>query len=283
MTATATASVRADARLGFGGVLRSEWIKFTSLRSTYWTTGIIVALWLGIAFLAAISGIGTTQYGPDGQEIPLTDEYVQYTLVMFGTFGALVGVLVAAIQGVLAISGEYSTGMIRSSLAAVPGRLGMYAAKAVVVFVWMFLTAAVSTLGAYLVSLPFLANEGIDASLDGGVLLAYLGAAVYLGLVALFGLGVGTAVRAGAGGIAIVVGVLLVLPTLVLALGGFVDWLPEVSPYLLSNAGSAMSFIDGNPAFGEPEFGPGIATLVTAAWAAVGVAVGALALKGRDA
>jgi len=282
MTATATASVRADARLGFGGVLRSEWIKFTSLRSTYWTTGIIIALWLGLTLIAAASGM-STPIGPDGQALPMTDDLLQYNLVSFGTFGVMVGVLVAAIQGVLAISGEYSTGMIRSSLTAVPGRLSMYAGKAVVVFVWMFLIGAVSTLGSYLVALPFLAADGVEATLDGPVLLAYLGAAVYLGLVALFGLGIGTLVRAGAGGIAIVVGVLLVLPTLILALTFAAEWLGDVLPYVLSQSGAAMSNIEGNPAFGELEYGPGVATLIMAAWSGVALLIGAVALKGRDA
>lgn len=283
MTATATASVRADARLGFGGVLRSEWIKFTSLRSTYWTSGVIVLLWIGLALLMASTG-QFAAVGPTGEALPMGDEQRQYLLVMIATSGSLIGVLVAGIQGVLSISGEYSTGMIRSSLTAVPHRLPVLAGKGIVVFIWMFLLGAVSIAGSYLVALPFLGADGIDATLDGGTLLAFLGATVYLGLVGLFGLGIGTLVRAAAGGIAIVVGVLLVLTTVLGVLSMLsIEWINELTPYLLSNSGSAMSMVEGNSIFGEQTLEPIGATLVTAAWSAAALVLGGLALKGRDA
>jgi ABC-2 type transport system permease protein len=286
MTAIATApaaSVRADARLTFGGVLRSEWIKFTSLRSTYWTSGVILLLWVGIGLLMASTG-GFRPFDPmTGETLPMTEEFRVYTLAMIPTAGTVFGVLVAGIQGVLAMSGEYSTGMIRSSLAAVPGRLPVFAGKAVVVFVWMFLLGAIGTLGTYLATSPFLVADDVDVALDGSVLLAYLGAAVYLGLVGLFGLGIGTLVRNAAGGIAVVVGVLLVLTAVLPLLGLSLEWLNDWSPYLLSNAGTAMSNIEGNAAYGDPALTPGIATVVTAAWSAVSLALGAALLKGRDA
>jgi ABC-2 type transport system permease protein len=282
MTATATASVRADARLGFGGVLRSEWIKFTSLRSTYWTSAVILLLWVGLALLMSSTG-GFTMVGPTGEEMPITAEQSQYVTVLVATSGSVIAVLVAGIQGVLSISGEYSTGMIRSSLTAVPGRLAVLAGKAVVTFAWTFLLGAVSITAAYLVALPFLGGQGIDGSLDGDVLLAFLGAAVYLGFVSLFGLGIGTLVRSAAGGIAIVVGVLLVLTTVLGLLSMSIEWIGDLSPYLLSNAGGAMSMIEGNPFFGEQTLEPIGATLVTAVWPVAALAIGAVALKGRDA
>lgn len=276
MTATATASVRADARLGFGGVLRSEWIKFTSLRSTYWTSGIILLVWVGFALLMA----GFSDFAAQG----LAEEDLrQYLAVFPATIGVNVGVLVAGILGVLSFSGEYSTGMIRSSLTAVPARLPVLAAKAFVVFAWSFLLGALSVTLSFLASQPFFAADDLASAPDGSVLLAFLGAAVYLGLIALFGLGIGALVRAGAGGIAIVVGVIMVLPIVGGILGNWIDWMSDVLEVLPSQVGMNLTGIEGNPLFGEPAYGAGASLLILAAWSAVALTLGAVALKGRDA
>lgn len=288
MTAT-SATVRRGARLSFTGLVRSEWIKFTSLRSTYWTSGIIFVLWLGLALLLA-SVANFTAFDPmTGETLPVTDELRQSATMSAVTSGIMFGMLVAGIQGVLSISGEYSTGMIKSSLTAAPRRLGMYAAKGVVTFVWMFLLGGVSALGAYLVAMPFLAADDMLAPLGAEELFAILGAATFLGFVGLFGLGVGTIVRSGAGGIAIVVAVLMVVP---MALGIFsiwIDWIADVMPYMLDSAGNAMMAIPSddsgtaNPTGMVEQLEPGIATLVALAWTAVSLALGALALRSRDA
>ncbi len=276
MTATAAASVRADARLGFGGVLRSEWIKFTSLRSTYWTSGIILLVWVGFALLMA----GFSDFAAQG----LAEEDLrQYLAVFPATIGVNVGVLVAGILGVLSFSGEYSTGMIRSSLTAVPARLPVLAAKAFVVFAWSFLLGALSVTLSFLASQPFFAADDLASAPDGAVLLAFLGAAVYLGLIALFGLGIGALVRAGAGGIAIVVGVIMVLPIVGGILGNWIDWMSDVLEVLPSQVGMNLTGIEGNPLFGEPAYGAGASLLILAAWSAVALTLGAVALKGRDA
>lgn len=205
MTTVAAAPATGSGGVTFGRVLRSEWIKFTSLRSTFWTSAVIILIWLGFAFMMSFTASNLVT-GPNGEMPPITDELRQYATVLAATVGVSMGVLVAAIQGVLAMSGEYSTGMIRSSLTAVPSRLPVLAAKGIVVFVWMFLLGLVSTLGSYLIGLPFLGQDDLAAPLGAPELLAFVGAAGYLGLVALLGVGVGTAVRSGAGGIAIVVG-----------------------------------------------------------------------------
>ncbi|GMA27089.1 ABC transporter permease [Arenivirga flava] len=276
MTATATASVRADARLGFGGVLRSEWIKFTSLRSTYWTSGVILLVWIGFALLMA----GFSEFSVQGVG---EDELRQYLAVIPATIGVNVGVLVAGILGVLAFSGEYSTGMVRSSLTAVPSRLPVLAAKAVVVFVWSFLLGALSVTLSFLAAQPFFAADGLAGAPDGPVLLAFLGAAVYLGLIALFGLGIGALVRAGAGGIAIVVGLIMVLPIVGGILSGWIDWVTEVLAVLPSQVGMNLTGVEGNALFGDPAYGMGASLLILAAWSAASLLLGALALKGRDA
>lgn len=277
MTAQAPAPARRPefegVRLRSSGIIASEALKLTTVRSTWWSFGVSIVLALGLALLLGAS------FTPDTASVLGAD-----TLLLSGATAHLQFVgLVVAVLGALSIGGEYSTGMIRSSVTAVPGRLAVLVGKAVVTFVWTFLLGAVSIAAAYLAALPFLGREGFDATLDGSVLLAFLGAAVYLGFVSLFGLGIGTLVRSAAGGIAIVVGVLLVLTTVLGLLSMSIDWIGDLSPYLLSNAGGAMSMIEGNPLFGEQTLEPIGATLVTAVWPAAALVIGAVALKARDA
>lgn len=287
MTAT-SAAVRPDAKLSFGGLVRSEWIKLTSLRSTYWTSGIILVLWLGIALLLASVATFSAVDPATGQPLPVSDELRQSATMSAVTAGVMFGMLVAGIQGVLSISGEYSTGMIKSSLTAEPRRLAMYTAKGIVIFVWMFLLGAVSALGAYLVAMPFLSADDMLAPLGAEELVALLGAATFIGLVGLFGLGIGTLVRSAAGGIAIVVAVLMVVPLVLGMLSIWIDWIGDVIPYLLDSAGNAMMTIPAENGTADMMgmqvvLEPGIATLVAVAWTGASLALGALVLKARDA
>lgn len=273
--ASAPASIRSDARLRLTGVLRSEWIKFTSLRSTFWTTAIILVLWVGLAVLLA----STAEFG----DVPESEELRQYLAVFPATIGVQVGILVAGIQGVLAFSGEYATGQIRSSFAAVPRRLPVLAAKSVVVFVWTFFVSLLGVFASWGAATAILDAKGYATQFDVEVLTALLGAPLFVGLVALFGVGIGALVRSGAGGITIVVGVVLALPTVFLLLSGFLEWVGDLSPYLMTNAGSVLTSIPGNAMFGDPAIGTADALLTLAIWAAVPLVAGAFVLKGRDA
>ncbi|GAB3405731.1 ABC transporter permease subunit [Schumannella luteola] len=266
----------------FGRVLRSEWIKFTSLRSTFWTSAIILVLWIGLA--AMLAATAPTELAPGADP----DENGRFLLGTVVTTGASIGVLVAAIQGVLIISGEYSTGMIRSSLAAVPRRLPVLFGKAIVAFVWMFLLGAVGVLGSLGVAAALFTARDIPLVIDGDVLTAFAGAALYLGLVAVFGLGIGTAVRSSAGGIAIALGVLLVLPTLLMVLSSWLDWIGDVMKFLISQAGSTLASVPGPSAMAlggaaDDALTPAVAAIVVLVWAVAALVLGAIALKRRDA
>ena len=197
-------------------------------------------------------------------------------LANIATIGVQFTQIVVAVLGVLVITGEYSTGMIRSTLTAVPGRLGALAAKAVVLFAATFVVAVVASALAFAVSSVILASEGVNASLfDPEVLLPILGGALYLGLLALFALGIGTIVRSGAGGIATVLGVLLLLPTLLAVLP--FDWAGDLAPFLFSNAG--INF--WHPEFSDWEVWQNLA--VTIGWVVASLGIGAVLLKRRDA
>lgn len=279
-TITPTAAQPSRTRLtslSFGGVLRSEWIKLRSLRSTIWSYVILVVLALGMALLMSLSFLSGG--GPAGEmgTAGLSDEAQAELLVQTSTFGAFFGQLVVAVLGVLVITGEYSTGMIRSTLAAVPTRLPALAAKAVVLFAVTFVMATIAAVGAFFVASAVFADSGITANLfDPDVILPILGSALYLGLVALFALGVGTMLRSSAGGIATVVGVLLVLPLVLQMIPA--DWVQDVLPYVLSTAGVGLfsdTSADATP-FWEN-------LLIVLAWVGASIAGATVLLKRRDA
>lgn len=256
--------------LSFAGILRSEWIKLRTVRSTAWSFALVVVIALG---MAAIMSLALDL--PGGGDLPaaLQTSFV----VQASTFGIFFGQLVVAVLGVLVVSGEYSTGMIRSTLTAVPRRLPALWAKAAVLFVATFVVGAVATIGSFLVIVPILAGKGIHASLfDGAVIVPLLAGALYLALVAVFALGIGTMLRSSAGGIAATLGMLLLLPIVLSMIPA--TWATDLVPYLVSNAGSGM-MASGGPAIMEPWQ----ALLVVLGWLVVSLAGAAVLLKRRDA
>jgi ABC-2 type transport system permease protein len=252
------------------GILRSEWIKLFTLRSTIWTLAVTVVVSIGFAVLAALAiSFASSQID---QTFP-----PEFT-VSIATSGLLFSQLSIGVLGALVITGEYSTGMIRSTFAAIPRRWPALVAKAIVLFVVTFVVGAISTFVSYLVVSPILAGAGIGASLaDDGVVLRLFGGALFLACVALLALGIGTMLRNSAGGIAVVLGVLFVLPILVAFIP--TEWATELAKYLFSNAGSAFSASD---ATGEQfSFGQNLAVVL--AWLAVTFAGALVLLKKRDA
>ncbi len=278
LTHETAASIRPDARLGFTRIVRSEWIKLTSLRSTLWSLALIIALGIGLALM--ITALNSTIEG-----MPASDPGSVLTTV---TIGIAFGQLIAAVLGVLVISGEYSTGMIRSTLAAVPTRLPMLTAKAIVLFVLVTAVGLVTMFGAWAATYPILEGQGAAVGLtEPGFAVALSGAAVYLGLTAVFALGLGTLVRSSAGGIAAALGVLLVVPTVLPLLALAADWVAELTPYMLSNAGVAMSRLPETDAVGAA-LGAGLlepwaGALVVLAWAVISLVLGAIRLRRQDA
>ncbi|HWR84580.1 MAG TPA: ABC transporter permease [Rhodoglobus sp.] len=268
-TATLSPSLT-TARLSGSGILRSEWIKLRSLRSTVWSYLIVIAMSLGLAALLASTM-------PD-EALRLGDPAA--TALGSATGGLMFGQLVVAVLGVLVVSGEYSTGMIRSTLTAVPRRLPALWAKAVVLFVATFVVGAVSTVGSFLLASSILGGRGIEASLlDEGVLLALAGGSLYLALVAVFALGIGTMLRSSAGGIAAALGILLLLPVVLQLIP--TEWAADLIPYTPSAAGMALSALPGDTIAGQPEvWQSGLALL---AWVAASILGAALLLKRRDA
>jgi len=272
MTSTATPTFAPDfvvsgAPLSFAGLLRSEWIKLRTVRSTIWSYATVIVISLGMALLMS------STLNLEGTQVPESEQ--GSWIIQVSTFGIIFGQLVVGVLGVLSISGEYSTGMVRSSLTAVPRRLPMLAAKAIVLFVCTYVVGLVSVVGSYLVASPILAGKGLSASLaDPDVFLPLLGAALYLSLVAVFALGMGTILRSSAGGIAATLGVILLLPTVFQLIPA--DWAADLLPYILSNAGTAIFA-------GSDSMEPWQNILIVLGWVAVSLAGAAVLLKRRDA
>jgi ABC-2 type transport system permease protein len=260
------------ARLTGGGILRSEWIKLRTVRSTVWSYVVVLAASIGLAALMASTfPVDDLVGAPADQQTGL--------VVQAATSGALFGQLVVAVLGVLVISGEYSTGMIRSTLAAVPRRLGALWAKAIVLFLATFVVGLVSSFGAFLVAAPIFAANGIQASLlDEGVPAALVGSALYLALVAVLSLGMGAILRNSAGGIAAAVGVILILPIVFMLIP--TQWASDLGAYTPSSAGGALYSFGPVP---DGSLAPWQGGLVLLAWVAAALIIGAALLKRRDA
>jgi ABC-2 type transport system permease protein len=274
-TLTAPRPALAGAKVTFPRVVRSEWIKFTSLRSTGWSLALILLIGVGFAAILA-----ATIDMVDG--VPDDGASAQTVTLSVITIGFTMGQLVAAVLGALSLGGEYATGMVRSTFAAVPRRLPVLWAKAVVLFATVSVVGAVTAFASWAATYGMLDAKGLASPLDGDLALALVGGSVYLGLVAVFALGVAAAVRSSAGSIAFALGILLVLPTLVMVLGSAVEWVADVQPYLLSNAGDDMFSIAPAEGVEEGSLALPVATLVATAWTAASLAVGALVLRGRD-
>lgn len=273
----------------FARVVRSEWIKLRTLRSTVWSFAIIVVMTVLIGLLFA--SVYDVSFGP------AQDQAGQNTIALAAvTGGVSLTQLVAAVLGVLIISGEYTTGMIRSTLAAVPRRLPALWAKALVLAVCTFVIGLVASAVTLLITVPILAGKGIEPQLlDGDFVRSVLGTAAYLALIALLAYGLGVILRSSAGGIAAAAGLIFLVPTvlsIVAAVSG-TAWLSNASAFLPSNAGARMYAYNA----GEPDpfaaagadlsevitLDAGQGALVLVAWVVVLLGVGAVLLKRRDA
>ncbi len=292
MTATSlesqhTSTHRQD-NVSFFRVVNSEWIKLRTLRSTIWCFGLIVFLTIAFGLLLALT-----------LDIPkefVLDSATQNSfLVTVATLGVNFTQLIAAVLGVLIISGEYTTGMIRSTFTAVPTRLPAVFAKMLVLAISTFVVGLVSIVATALIAVPLLAGKGVHADLlDGEVLRALVGGAGYLALIALLSFGFGAILRNSAGGIASALGLILVVPSVLAIVSAITraTWVQNVSTFLPSNAGSLMfGYSTGEQTVGGPPAPEaGVITLdtlqgflVLVAWVVVLAVISLVLVKRRDA
>jgi ABC-2 type transport system permease protein len=229
-------------------ILRSEWLKLRTVRSTYWSLFVAV---LGMVVVSAIVSL-THKTGS-----PLANP----------TSSILVGVLFAqlaiAVVGILAVTSEYSTGMIRSTFVAAPQRRAVIAAKAAVFGAVAFVVGIVGSFISFFVGQALLSSQGITMSLASpGALRSVIGVGLYLGLLGVLAVGLGAIIRSSAGAIAALVGLILVLPAVLQVLPSSIR--DGVGKFLPGNAGQAIFHATDVPSL-SPWIGLGVFALFCSA------------------
>jgi ABC-2 type transport system permease protein len=248
-------------------VVRSEWIKFRTLRSSWLM--LLAAVTAMVAIGAAVGyntgknwvGLAPEDAAPSG-----------------GLQGYLLAQLLVGVLGVLFVTGEYGTGMIRSTLAAVPRRVPVLLAKALVFSGVAVISMVSASLAGFASAQAFLSHYGHGTSLgDPGVLRVVIGTGIYLTLIGLLGGAIGWIVRNTAGGISTFLGLLLVLPLMVGLLPG--SAVKDVAHYLPSNAGDSLVTSVHVPGTLTPWLG----LVVLLAWVTGTLTVAAIQLSRKDA
>ena len=250
-------------------VLNSEWIKMRSLRSTSLT---LLAAVVAMVALGWIVGWATNSHWSRMDPI----ERALFSPIDNSLTGFHLAQLAVGVLGVLLISGEYATGMIRATFAAVPHRLPVLWAKAGLYAGVTFVLMLVAAFAAFLGGQQFLGSHGTTLSATHAVQ-SIVGVAGYLTLIAVFAVALGFIIRSTAGGIATLFGLLLVLPAIGQVLP--TSWQNATLPYLPSNAGASMFSIHTDPS----NLSAGLGLLVLCLWVAAALVGAAVLVKRRDA
>ncbi|HEX6394421.1 MAG TPA: ABC transporter permease [Acidimicrobiales bacterium] len=212
----------------FVDALLSEWTKFRTVRSSFWTLAIGAVLGVGLG--AVVSIVSANHYATD------PEVHFNWNPTDRSLGSLMLTQLAFEILGVLVVTGEYSTGMIRTSLAAVPNRSRMLAAKTLVFAVVIFVVSEVVSFAAFLIGQALISGKAPTANLgQPQVLRAVIGNGLYLTTLALVGLALGVILRHAAAGIGTFVAILLVLPSIALALP--TSWAKPIEKYWPTNAG----------------------------------------------
>jgi ABC-2 type transport system permease protein len=315
MATTTTSAVRlatlppAAGRAGLRGAIASEFTKLRSVRSTYWTLAALLIVSIGIG--AAISAGSASDLSSNPGDKAGFDA-TQVSLFAFFELGQLI----IAVVGAMSITSEYSTGMIRTSLTALPRRGVVFAAKAIVLTAVTLVVSLVTSFIAFFLGQAILSGSGVGASvlgttsvpraaegIGGGpnspptsvtlvghilipsstVLTAIIGTALFVTVVAVIAFGLGAIIRHTAGAITTVIGVMFIVPIIVQILPS--NWRWDLMRFMPDSAGRVLSVTIGK-ANGDglahlwsawPQF------LVTVAYAVVLLGVGGYLFRKRDA
>jgi len=259
---------------GLREALHAEWTKLRTLPGTPWLLAALILLTVAVsAAAAAAAACPSGGCGVDPAKLSLT--------------GINLGQAVAAILGVLVISGEYSTGMIRTTITAMPRRTSMMAAKATIVSGLVLAAGTIAVLGSLLAGRLILPGHGFTPAhgylplslADGPVLRAAAGSVLYLALIALLSLGVATIIRDSGAAIGTVLGLLYLSP-IIAAVVKSPHWHTDIERYAPMSAGLTIQATTGLRSLPISPWG-GLGVL--AAWAAAALLAGGLVLRLRDA
>lgn len=229
MPPVASPPATGSARSRLTDILRSETCKLLTVRSTYWT--LLAALAANVVF-AALAAV----FLPGQLTAP---EKATFDVTRVSLIGIHLSQIAFGVLGVLVITSEYSTGMIRATFSAVPQRRTLLAAKTVVFATTALTVGVISSFAAYFTFQLFLSDNSLQSSIaDPGVLRAVIGGGLFLTVLGLLGLGLGAIIRASAGAIAAVFGLLFVPPILLELLPQ--TWRTTAGPYVPMEAGGQI-------------------------------------------
>ena len=276
-----TTSVVADlppvppGRYSFVGCLRSEWTKLCSVRSTIWSLVATAVLTLAICVLATGTEAGRWAHANAGNRLAFDPTSLSLAGFLFGQLS--IGVL-----GVLMVSAEYSTGTIRATFGAIPNRILVLAAKVTVFSAVAFVLGEILSFASFYIGQAILSGSTPTATLgQAGVLRAVIGGGLFLTVLGLFALGLGTIVRHSAGAITVFVGIFFVVPLIVETLpSGIKD---TVGKYLPDNIGATMTTVKQGFRTDVPTFSPWVSFGLLCAYAAAALLIGGVLLARRDA
>ena len=268
--APALPAYSAPQRLSQARVMRSEWTKLRTQPSAAWALLSGVVLTIGFGVLYCLVRVTRPPHGAAAVS--------SFDPTAISLAGINLAQLAFGVLGVLLISSEYATGLIRASFAAVPGRLPVLWSKAAVFALVTCTLSVPAAFAAFGVGQSILSRQHLGTTLGmPGVARAVLGSALYLALIGLLGLGLGALIRSTAGAIAALFGVLFAVPLVAAFLPG--SWSDDVSKYLPAQAGLAVTAVRPDPSSLAPWAGLGVLCLYTA----VVLVLGALRMHHRDA
>ena len=280
MTTTAPAPAvpapAAASHLRFGGLLSSEWTKIRSVRSTAWTLILFIVITIG--FTALFTWLTVANWnGPHAaaRDVRVATDPVGFILGA----GLGLGQLTLCVLGVLVMTTEYSTGVIRSSLLAVPRRLWMLSAKCTVFAALLLVVCEIVVFGSFFLGSAILHSHVAVSLSDHNVTRAVLGSGLYLTVLGLFSMAIGGIIRHTAGAVTTAIGVVFVLPILSGLLPN--SWGAHVNGYLPEQAGTLIG--QAHPTGGGNVLSAWEGFGVFCLWAAVLLAIAAFLLQKRDA
>ncbi len=219
-------------RAGLTGTLRSEFTKIRSVRSTYWTMLVLFVVCVGLgALITSLTAAHWNQASPADRA---TFNAARNSLV-----GLYFGQFVIVVLGALTVTAEYSTGMIRTSLTAMPRRGTFFLAKALVFAVVALVIGLITSFAAFFLGQALLSSKHIETTLGApNVLRAVIGGGLFLAVCGLFAFGIGALVRHTAAAISTAIGLLFVLPIIVNFLPN--SWTNDIMRWLPSEGGLAI-------------------------------------------
>jgi hypothetical protein len=261
---------------GIGGALRSEWTKLRSVRSTVWSLAATIVAVIGIGIIASAATAAQWRTGK-------IDDRLLFDPTSRSLSGFFIGQLALGVLGALTISAEYGTGAIRSSFAAIPRRPLVLAAKAIMFGAVALAVAEAVSFSAFFIGQALMSGSAPTATLSQpGVLRAVAGGGLFLTVLGLFALGLGSIVRHTAGAITTFVALLLILPLVVAAFPASIGHpIGRYLPLIIGNNMTAASPRGAHPDF-LPGFAPWTGFGLMCVYAAVALVVGAVVMVRRD-